>query len=155
MQSQDSIMLDRNLLSQLLLQQEPNKYNMTAAQAQQQPLPLNTYSTSARLPLNIIQQDNRSNRERFVVFLQILLRRLEASRAYQLKQKAKLLVVQCTRNSRMGNRIPLVASLEVHLRQLVGEFHWRHAIRATHRYFRQKEQQKFLLQFKTTQVVGL
>ncbi|CAJ1934659.1 unnamed protein product [Cylindrotheca closterium] len=132
---------------------------MTAAQ--QQVLPISSSRSSTRLPLNMVQQESRLNRERFVVFLQILLRRLEVSQAFHLKLQAKVLVMQCTRNNKMGDATPLVTSLELHLRQLVGEVHWRYAIHATHRYFRQKQQQQQLQQqrfpfhLKTTQVIGL
>ena len=160
---------DRNLLSQFLSQPQFNNNrnnNMTAA-SQLNLIPynvnvnmnnINSMNNLSNATLRLSSQEGRLSRERFVVFLQILLRRLEAAQAHQLKQQAKVLVMQCTRNSKLGGATPLVASLEVHLRQLVGEAHWRTAIRATHRYFRQKEQQRLLFQLKTAQVqqvVGL
>jgi hypothetical protein len=87
--------------------------------------------------LQIIEQEqaDSTSRARFIVFLQILLRRLEASDNIRLKQEVKRIVLRHTKLNRMGDSTPLVSYLQYHLRKLVGEVHWNMALRATRCYF--------------------
>jgi hypothetical protein len=71
---------------------------------------------------------------RFVLFLKILLKRLEQSGDSDLHHQAKMIVSICARQKKTGNPqfSLLVDSVDVPLRELVGEEHW---IRA-HSYMR-------------------
>jgi hypothetical protein len=65
-------------------------------------------------------------RIRFALFLKILLTRLHKSGLYTLHQKARRVVSFCARRNKVGdpNFSQLVDSVEVRLRELVGETHW-------------------------------
>jgi hypothetical protein len=54
-----------------------------------------------------------------------------------LHDQAKFIVLYCTKRNRMGDSrcTPLVDALELRLKELVGESHWRFAETETQRYF--------------------
>jgi hypothetical protein len=93
------------------------------------------------------EQVHSKSRARFIVFLQILLRRLEASGNIRLKQEVKRIVLRHTKRNRMGDSAPLVSSLQYHLRKLVGEVHWNMTLRATRCYFVNKDRRMARLRF--------
>jgi hypothetical protein len=100
------------------------------------------------LQLTEPEQVDSTSRARFIVFLQILLRRLEASANIRLKQEVKRIVLQHTNLNRIGDSTPLVSSLQYHLRKLVGEVHWNVALRATRCYFVNKDRRMTRLSLK-------
>ena len=71
----------------------------------------------------------QQQRLRFALFLKILFKRLQESDDKLLYVQAKMLVLSCSQRSRMGDMqyTPLVDAIEVRLRELVGEVHWRRA----------------------------
>jgi hypothetical protein len=93
------------------------------------------------LQLTEPEQVDSTSRARFIVFLQILLRRLEASANIRLKQEVKRIVLQHTNLNRIGDS-------QYHLRKLVGEVHWNVALRATRCYFVNKDRRMTRLSLK-------
>jgi hypothetical protein len=83
---------------------------------------------------NIIEDHQREQRIKFLLFVKVLFKRLRDSRDVYLLARAQLLVKAVTRRNKMGdpNFHPLLESMERRLRELVGELHWRQ----THAYMR-------------------
>jgi hypothetical protein len=65
-------------------------------------------------------------RAKFVLFIDTLLRCLEVHASPELKLQAKRVISECTRLNRLGNPYfsPLMRSITLHLRGLVGEVLW-------------------------------
>jgi hypothetical protein len=72
----------------------------------------------------------RSPRERFLIFIKILFKCLDQGNEPTLQQRAKKIVVECTRRNRLGDPqfSPLMEAVEKRLRRVVGEVHWRRAL---------------------------
>ena len=96
-------------------------------------------STMMSLP-TLPKRGANHRRARFVIFLKILLDSIQKSGDYHLHKQAKHTVAFCTQLNRMGDArfTPLVNTLEVCLRDLVGELHWRHAELQTRKYLAKK-----------------
>ena len=93
----------------------PEYYNMIVARGR-------------RLPYTVIKSQ-RSQRLKFALFIKILFKRLEDSGETALRDNAKQILLELTERSKGGDPacLPLLDKLEIYLRELVGEIHWRRA----------------------------
>lgn len=111
---------------------------------------MNTYPQNFELQEQ--RTDAASSRARFVVFIQILLRRLESSGCCDMREETRRIVLRHTQLNRNGDSTPLVASLDHQLRQLVGETHWMKAQKATTLYYKYMERRRALANMKQSAI---
>ena len=104
-----------------------------------------TYQPSQVHLISPPQSRRISNRAKCLVFVKILLTYLETTAGNtglqsDLSQRAKAIVLDCTRRNRMGDQkfIPLKEALELRLRQCVGELHWIRAKQYFDKFCRRK-----------------
>ena len=87
----------------------------------------------------------RNQRVLFALFIKILLKRLEKYEEPTIHVRARNIVAEWSKMSRMGDPkyYPLVDTLEVALRNLVGEVHWRRTHAYMHIYVSQHQNTLF------------
>ena len=85
---------------------------------------------SSRVSATTTTTGFRSPRERFLIFIKILFKRLDQGSEPPVQQRAKKIVAECTRRNRLRDPqfSPLMEAVEKRLRRFVGEMHWRRAM---------------------------
>jgi hypothetical protein len=68
-------------------------------------------------------------KRRFLLFIKILFKALDQAGNCETRERAKVIVSDCTRQNRLGdpNYTPLMDAIDRRLRDQVGEVHWRRA----------------------------
>jgi hypothetical protein len=90
----------------------------------------------------VVDRHDRGDRVEFALFLKVLLHCLERSKEYVLLEKARLVVMNCTRGYKTGdpNFSPLVEAIEIRLKKLVGDRIWKQAREYTRFYIARRHQ---------------
>jgi hypothetical protein len=86
---------------------------------------------------------NLFERVEFALFVKVLLKCLEDDQQYLMVQQSRRIIVTCTQRHRSGDPSfwPLMDSIMVRLRRLVGERYWRQAVNYTRFYVQRRSNQ--------------
>lgn len=82
-------------------------------------------------------------REQFALFVKVLLKCLQDDQQYLMVHQSRRIIVTCTQGHRAGDPSfwPLMGSIVVRLRELVGERYWRQAGNYTRFYVQRRSNQ--------------
>ena len=83
---------------------------------------------------------NIFERVEFALFLKVLIKLLNDDQRYMMVRNVKIIVLQSTRGNRTGDPSfnPLIGSIVVRLRRLVGDYYWKRSMEYTKWYIRRQ-----------------
>ena len=83
---------------------------------------------------------NIFERVEFAIFLKVLIKLLNDDEQYLMVRNVKIVVLQSTRGNRAGDPTfcPLIGSIVIRLRRLVGDVYWNRAMDYTKWYIRRR-----------------
>ena len=96
---------------------------------------------------------NLFERVEFALFLKVLIKLLNNDQQYMIVRNAKIIIIQCTRGNKAGdsNCIPLIGSIVMRLRPLVGKWYWDRAMEYTKWYVRRQNNRYQVRKFYETE----